>query len=397
MTDEAPPKAIKSGKMFSVAVAASVALHLAAVGLYYLPWPEPRIEPPPEETVQVEMVPEPEPQPEPEQQPEPEKQAEAEKEAEKPPEQPEQKAEAAPEAAQEQAAKPPEIKLEDMKPAQDTPAPEPTPMEEAQALQRPPSEMKPVEEPPQQVESNAFEARAQQGETADGGDPAADTSSPQTAPDPIPAETAAEEGATDTPQPAEQADAQQADQRQVAAPPELDLPQTNMALDTVDQGEALIETVPKPAPRPQRGAQDSGMTATAENAVGSGTRPEPKKVAQLLANNVMDDPRVRAALRKLPRERRIVQMCMIETLEQIRHAMPNTLPEGLFFDPRNGSPVSGERMTADGAAYKFDGGWQDVDFRCSVNANADAITDFSFVIGGRVPKGEWKSRRFPGS
>ena len=186
--------------------------------------------------------------------------------------------------------------------------------------------------------------------------------------------------------------------------PELNLPESTNANPVLNEGEALIETVPIPRAKPQDrpvdvAVSDPQKVASADSlsADNKPSRPpsELKKASELYSADTLSDPRVRQALGKLPKDRRIVQMCMIETLEQVRRARPDTVPQGLFFDPRNGSPISGQVMTATGAAYKTAQGWIDVDFKCSVNSDVNGITAFSFAVGGAVPKSQWQARRFP--
>lgn len=184
--------------------------------------------------------------------------------------------------------------------------------------------------------------------------------------------------------------------------PELNLPEAANANAVLNEGEALIETVPIPLAKPQDRpvdvtVSDPQKVASADGTDARPTRPpsELKRAEELYSDDTLSDPRVRQALGKLPRDRRIVQMCMIETLEQVRRTREDTVPQGLFFDPRNGSPISGQVMTANGAAYKTAQGWIDVDFKCTVNAEADGIAAFSFAVGGSVPKSQWQARRFP--
>ncbi|URK87364.1 hypothetical protein LP421_28240 [Rhizobium sp. RCAM05350] len=122
--------------------------------------------------------------------------------------------------------------------------------------------------------------------------------------------------------------------------PELNLPEATNANPVLNEGEALIETVPIPKAKPQDRPVDVAMSdpQRVASADGSDARPkrppaELKQASELYSADTLSDPRVRQALGKLPKDRRIVQMCMIETLEQVRRARPDTVPQGLFFDP----------------------------------------------------------------
>lgn len=382
---------------FKAGLLASAALHVVAAAFLIFDMPVIPQQPEEQEVVKVEMVPEPETKPEPEKKAEPEKKPEPETKPEpkpepveevKPVEKPVDKAEEKPaEKAEPQAADKPAAGQAD---AQKAPAGK--------------TEVQKAEAEKAAAQPQALESAAKEGAKEAGGDR---PSEPEKQAEPEPrAERAApltSEQAPDEIEPQLRKPLDTPAETAAAAKlPELDLPEAANANPLLNEGEALIERVPIPQVKPQDRPVDAAVSDPQKlaSADGADTRPsrppaELKRAKELYSADTLSDPRVRQALGKLPRDRRIVQMCMIETLEQVRRTREDTVPQGLFFDPRNGSPIAGQVMTANGAAYKTAQGWIDVDFKCTVNAEADGITAFSFAVGGSVPKSQWQARRFP--
>lgn len=337
---------------FGAGLFASVALHVTIAALLLFRLPPAALEPEREEIVKVEMVPEPEKKPE---------KKHAEKQVEEPARQQAQR------QAQKPAEKPPAKAISEQKPA-----------EARRSL-------------PQ-----AFESASREGEK----DPAAGMPSEDKS-DGVPdaaSQAESETSARTGQQP--KRDAKSVETAKAARPPELSLPQTETVRQSIDEGTGIETTLPTAeTAKPETRADGSVETAIVNEKPSSG-RPNPasemKKAKEIYSADALSDPRIRQALGKLPKDRRIAQMCMIEALEQIRRASPDTVPEGLFFDPpKDASPVSGQTLNATGAAYRSGQAWYDIDFQCTVNDEADAITAFNFVIGGAVAKGQWKARGLP--
>ncbi|WP_275783766.1 DUF930 domain-containing protein [Pararhizobium gei] len=345
---------------------ASVVLHAALAGLFLFRLPPSPPEPEKEETVKVEMVPEP-----------------VKKEPEKKQEQPPEKAaktKPANSEPQQAARKPADVQKE--KTANE-------PATTKSANQKPPDERQPL----------ALESASKEGDK----EPASGQSSALDLKGSEPSKTEqVKPGTADQLKPA--SEAKPADTAVSAKLPDLALPEAATTRESISEPQAIEKTAPEaetkpetviPQPRPQVQAEivrDASVT-------GGGSRQplaDLKPARKLYSADALSDPRVRQALGKLSRERRIVQMCMVEALEQIRRDRPETPPMGLFFDPqKQGSPFSGNSLTATRGAFRSANGWYDIDFRCTVTQAADGISAFSYSIGGAVPPNEWQARNFP--
>ncbi|KQU89204.1 hypothetical protein ASD02_20085 [Ensifer sp. Root1252] len=119
------------------------------------------------------------------------------------------------------------------------------------------------------------------------------------------------------------------------------------------------------------------------------------KAEELFSAKSIADPRVKQAMGQLPVKKRILQLCNIEALEQIRHQRPEDFPDILVPFGPSGGFIGKEQIDASGGAYRSKGNWYDVDFKCKVDLETVEVTSFSFAIGNIVPKTAWKSRRLP--
>ncbi|WP_374817501.1 DUF930 domain-containing protein [Brucella grignonensis] len=113
---------------------------------------------------------------------------------------------------------------------------------------------------------------------------------------------------------------------------------------------------------------------------------------QIYSKDTLSDPRVKQAIGKLPPRDRIVQICGIEALEQVRHQRPGTFPDMLA--PSAGV-VSETSFTIHDGAFRSRAKWYSIDFKCQVDSKAMKITDFSYSIGKAIPEAQWNSRQLP--
>ncbi len=107
----------------------------------------------------------------------------------------------------------------------------------------------------------------------------------------------------------------------------------------------------------------------------------------------MSDPRVKQALGKLAPKDRIIQICGIEALEQVRRHKAGAFPDMLA---REGGSVSATGLTVSDGAFRSQHKWYAIDFTCKANAETMVIDAFSYNIGRAIPEGEWARRQLPG-
>lgn len=155
---------------------------------------------------------------------------------------------------------------------------------------------------------------------------------------------------------------------QAVAPPEFAVPPSDApAADT-----ASAEPTPG---APSRGA-DGTYRATRLYAATMLTQP--------------DMAQVRRALATIADNEKIVQLCNIEALEQIRLAAPQYDPDTMVSYAMATPITSGLLLTALGGAFRSRRQWYNVAFECEASPTLDGVTSFSFKLGELIPESEWE-------
>lgn len=350
----------------------SLVLHAVLFAAFLVHFSPAQPEPPVEESVAVELVPPPE---EPAvEEPEPEAPA------------PEQKAEEPvkpEEAATPEPPPPPEEKPEETPPEPPAPPPaepppvEEPPVEEPAAEEPPPAPAPAEEEPPAGNEDEGrlrmLDPVVQFGEKDTGprqseeGEAATDAGTPPDAPE-LPEEPEAEPAAA-TPMPDD------------IALPEVELGAESSqepgpeALSDAAKTE-IIAAVPKEKPSDQPPVEAPPALTEAKT---------------LFSRKDSDDPVAMRDMTNLSRSARADRLCLTELREQLRHASPPHDPELL---PSFGLK-KGTVLDIPTAAFRADGQWYNLSFRCEVDEEVTKVMTFAFDVGTPVPRSDWKSRGFP--
>jgi hypothetical protein len=141
-----------------------------------------------------------------------------------------------------------------------------------------------------------------------------------------------------------------------------------------------------PAVDPQRANSDTAIPTPLQKPA------KLKPAQQIYAKDTLADPRIREALGKLPKRDRMLQICGIEALEQVRHQRHNTFPDLLA---PSGSTVSGNSFSVRNGAFRSRARWYAIDFDCQLDDKAMQITHFSYAIGAEIPREQWRARELP--
>lgn len=417
--------------LFARGLLISLGIHGLVVAALFLdiPWPE-RLQEPEPDVVEVTLVPPP-PEPQPEPEPEPEEQAPEEEPIPEPP-------------AGEELPQPPAEEPEASEPAPE-PAPEPVQPEAAEAEPEP-QEPSPEEQQAPQPEADPAEAGAGEtvpiptlrpvfefGEedrgpdrTPDGGrvssedEPEtdqADTGAAQAPPEsdvPVSEETAEATQAPaveDTETRPETADAQiETEPLENQEPglnlPELALPEASLAPDSGEADGSAVAGLPVDDAAPAEALPQPGEdlqadtaeppesdAAAAADSQASGD-PAPVELAEAdrrFSPDLTQDRAAMAAMGDLPRELRASQLCTTELREQLRYGTPAYRPEMLPAYRLD----AGNVLAVPEAAFRADGVWYDLSFRCTVDDGALRVTGFALAVGDPIPREDWAARGFP--
>ncbi|MBB2753801.1 UNVERIFIED_ORG: hypothetical protein GGI57_004530 [Rhizobium aethiopicum] len=110
----------------------------------------------------------------------------------------------------------------------------------------------------------------------------------------------------------------------------------------------------------------------------------------LYSEKATSDPRIKSAIKNLPRAARINVLCQTELQQQLLHAPGGYSPDFLPSFPR----TRGNILNGTGGAFQSSGSWYDVTLICEVDSDARKVISFRFDVGDKIPKSQWKSRGF---
>lgn len=168
------------------------------------------------------------------------------------------------------------------------------------------------------------------------------------------------------------ADTQQKPEEQTATVP--DTP----AADAADPGLSLPDASAIPAPRPAKAAREPTATKL-------------KPAKKLFSPSATGNPLAMTAMGGLPRSARGATLCVTELREQLLRTAPP-----YFADLLPSYPLAeGSVIDVPDAAFRANGVWRNLGYRCEVDANATKVLSFAFQVGEPIPRSQWKQRGFP--
>jgi hypothetical protein len=98
-----------------------------------------------------------------------------------------------------------------------------------------------------------------------------------------------------------------------------------------------------------------------------------------------------SAMGDLPRELRASQLCTTELREQLRYGTPAYRPEMLPAYRLD----AGNVLAVPDAAFRAEGAWYNLSFRCTVDDGALRVIGFALTVGEPIPREDWAARGFP--
>jgi hypothetical protein len=119
--------------------------------------------------------------------------------------------------------------------------------------------------------------------------------------------------------------------------------------------------------------------------------PDLKRAGKLYSNSDTSAEEAMIASDGTAPSERASRLCVTELREQLRHGDPAYQPELLPAYNLPGGTVLAVRK----AAFRADGQWFDLSFRCEVDQGATRVVSFAYAVGAPVPRAQWKERGFP--
>lgn len=167
---------------------------------------------------------------------------------------------------------------------------------------------------------------------------------------------------------------------QLVAPAPTASPPPVLAAPAASAAEVAPDTSTRLAPSPP------GLPS----AVGDGT----VKATKFYAAAILEEPgmaRIRKTFGTLAASEKLVQVCNIEGLEQIRRAMPQYDPDTLVPYATSDPLAAGLTLSAPGAAFRSRRKWYGMTFKCTAAADLAGVTAFEFKLGQPIPEAEWEA------
>ncbi len=145
------------------------------------------------------------------------------------------------------------------------------------------------------------------------------------------------------------------------------------------------------APEPKPAASDAKAAETPAPQPPKKDAPSDEKPGKLFSRSATGDAVATTAAGEVPRGVRAGRLCVSVLRERMRNTMPPYFPDLL---PSYRLP-SGNVLQANRAAFRMNGEWYDLIYRCEVDDDATRVLSFDFEVGGRVPPSDWARRGLP--
>lgn len=132
-------------------------------------------------------------------------------------------------------------------------------------------------------------------------------------------------------------------------------------------------------------------------------RPRPAANGQITATEyfaaaVLDDPRNRGTRKKLATlgsDERLIQLCNIEAMEQLKHWKAGFVPDHVVAYATADPSMTATAIKAPGAAVHAGGNWYSLSFNCTSKADLQSVAAFDFKLGRPIPREEWEQDSLP--
>lgn len=155
---------------------------------------------------------------------------------------------------------------------------------------------------------------------------------------------------------------------------------------------ATAQPLARPAPADAPAAADKASTPAADTETHdtpTGTR---HVATQFFTADILKEPGMaglRRTLGTFADSERIIQLCNIEGIEQIKRAEPRFKPDTVVGYAFADMVQRGLTLTAAGGAFRSRRRWYGITYSCTVGADLASVSAFSFEVGEAIPEAEW--------
>ena len=175
------------------------------------------------------------------------------------------------------------------------------------------------------------------------------------------------------------------------------IPSVDVDLVSMAQFTALLApTAPPPplltAPTPGRVSPAAPSPSPAEMAPVPSNGPF--RATTFFAGSLLAEPasaKLRGAMGTLAQPERVVQLCDIEAMEQVRRARPDYDPDMVVPYAMADTELHNGTLTATGGAFRSRREWYEISFRCTPTHDLGQVQAFEFTLGAAIPHELWEA------
>ncbi|WP_245464456.1 DUF930 domain-containing protein [Mesorhizobium sp. M8A.F.Ca.ET.021.01.1.1] len=170
----------------------------------------------------------------------------------------------------------------------------------------------------------------------------------------------------------------------------------SVAILTPQQFEASTRPPSPPAEGP--GAPIPAAPAPTPSAPRSPVAPAMIHPTRMLSAKTLADPRskqARADLETFASDERMVQLCNLEAMDQIRQWRADFQPERVVPYATAEEKITGTTIAADGAAFRSGKNWYSLKFKCQLAQDGESVIGFEFLVGDPVARDKWDELGLP--
>src|SRR3569623_3234358 len=115
---------------------------------------------------------------------------------------------------------------------------------------------------------------------------------------------------------------------------------------------------------------------------------------EFYAGGILKEPgmeRIRKTMETIAPSERLVQLCNIEGIEQLKRGAPDYAPDTIVSYAMSDPLGAGLTLSAPGAAFRSRRRGYGVAFKCTVAADLTSVTAFEFKLGKPIPENDWEA------
>ena len=113
---------------------------------------------------------------------------------------------------------------------------------------------------------------------------------------------------------------------------------------------------------------------------------------QLYSEKLLSDRHNKSAgqaMKQLAADERMIQLCDLEAMEQVRRAKQLLKPDYVVAYAMSDVTLSDHAILAGGGAFHSRRDWYGIKFRCALSRDDSQVVSFAFLVGDPIPRSQW--------